>query len=114
VRGPRLASQRTMASVANRLADSAAEDWFIAMGTSMGPAVRAVQRVHLRPVRATETLLDEVVLVRVDGRWWLHRVVEERSSRVLVAGDNGMVNGWTPRSEVAGVLTHPSARRRDP
>jgi len=75
-----------MASVANRLADGAAEDWFIAMGTSMRPTVRAVQRVHLRPVRATETLLDEVVLVRVDGRWWLHRVVEERSSRVLVAG----------------------------
>jgi hypothetical protein len=38
-----------MASVANRLADGAAEDWFIAMGTSMRPTVRAVQRVHLRP-----------------------------------------------------------------
>jgi len=23
---------------------------------------------------------------------------------VLIAGDNGMVNGWTPRTEVAGVL----------
>jgi hypothetical protein len=66
--------------------------------------VRAVQRVRLRPPAGDEPLLRRVALARVAGRWWLHRVVAEEGDRVLVAGDNGMVNGWTPRSEVAGVL----------
>ena len=93
-----------MAAVARRLAGGAAEDWFTAIGTSMTPTVRAVQRVRLRPPAPGETLLGAVVLVRVGARWWLHRVVDEADGRVLVAGDDGMVNGWTERTHVAGVL----------
>ncbi|WP_448641786.1 hypothetical protein [Geodermatophilus sp. URMC 63] len=93
-----------MAAVARRLRAGAAEDWFTAIGTSMRPAVRAVQRVRLRPPEAAEQLAGQVVLVRVGGRWWLHRVVDEADGRALVAADNGMVNGWTDRAEVAGVL----------
>ncbi|MGY1811168.1 hypothetical protein [Blastococcus sp. SYSU D00820] len=45
-------------------------------------------------------------------RWWLHRIVDEdAASRVLVAGDDGMVNGWTPRDEVAGVVPEVGDRR---
>ncbi|MGY1701768.1 hypothetical protein [Geodermatophilus sp. SYSU D00766] len=36
--------------------------------------------------------------------WWLHRVVDEADGRVLIAGDDGMVDGWTNRAEVADVL----------
>ena len=70
----------------------------------MRPAVRAVQRVRLRPVRADERLIGQVVLAEVDGRFWLHRATAEEAGRVHVAADNGMVNGWTPRSSVFGVL----------
>jgi hypothetical protein len=104
MRGLRLASQRTMAAVAQRLGDGAAEDWFTAVGTSMRPAVRAVHRVRLHPPATGEPLQGRIVLVRVTGRWWLHRVVGEEPGGVLIASDNGMVNGWTPRTEVAGVL----------
>jgi hypothetical protein len=104
VRGPRLASQRTMGEVARRLRGGADEEWFVALGTSMRPAVRAVQRVRLRAPVDGEPLLHRVALARVDGWWWLHRVVAEEGDQVLIAGDNGMVNGWTPRSEVAGIL----------
>jgi hypothetical protein len=93
-----------MAAVARRLAGGAAEDWFTAIGTSMTPTVRAVQRVRLRPPVPGEALARRVVLARVHGRWWLHRIVDEAGGQVLVAGDNGMVNGWTERADVAGVL----------
>ena len=78
--------------------------WFTALGTSMRPAVGGVQRVSLRPVGEGEPLTGLVVLARVGGRFWLHRVTAERPGEVHVAADNGMVNGWTPRSCVFGVL----------
>ena len=93
-----------MAAVAARLRSGATDEWFTAIGTSMRPAVRVVQRVRLRPPEVARSLLGHVVLVRVADRWWLHRVTAEEDARVLIVGDNGMVNRWTPRSEVAGVL----------
>ncbi|MGY1822548.1 hypothetical protein [Geodermatophilus sp. SYSU D00079] len=90
--------------MARWLRGGAEEDWFTALGTSMRPAVRVVQRVRLRRPSRDEPLTGRVALVRVDGRWWLHRVVAEEPGRVRIAGDNGMVNGWTPRGEVAGLL----------
>jgi hypothetical protein len=99
----RLASQRVMRKVARRLAEGE-RDWFTAVGGSMRPAVRMVQRVALRPVVAGEPLAGRVALVEVGGRLWLHRVTAEEPGRVHVAGDNGMVNGWTSRDFVFGVV----------
>lgn len=99
----RLASQRLMSQVAGEL-DRGEDSWFTALGGSMRPALRSVQRVRLRPPGPGEDLLGAVVLVRVGTRWWLHRVVATREDEVEIAGDNGMRNGWTRRSEVHGVL----------
>jgi hypothetical protein len=52
----RLASQKVMGEVAQRL-DRGREDWFIALGTSMRPAVGAVQgvsRVRCSPGRPSK------------------------------------------------------------
>ena len=92
-----------MRQVAQRLCEGE-RDWFTAVGGSMRPTVAAVQRVELRPVSAGEALAGRVVLVEVGGRLWLHRVTAEDAARVHVAGDNGMVNGWTSRDLVFGVL----------
>ncbi len=42
--------------------------WLISLGTSMRPAVKAVQRVWLRPVKEGETLAGQVVLSKVGAR----------------------------------------------
>jgi hypothetical protein len=55
-------------------------------------------------VQPGEALEGHVVLAQVDGRYWLHRATTEEAGRVHIAGDNGMVNGWTPRALVFGVL----------
>jgi len=92
-----------MARAANELGDGN-DTWFTSLGTSMRPAVKAVQRVWLRPVREGESLAGRIVLARVGARYWLHRVSHERPAEVLIAADTGMVNGWTPRALVFGVL----------
>ena len=95
-----------MAGVAEELRQGRLS-WFTALGSSMRPAVRVVQRVELRPVTPDEPLAGRIVLARVGDRYWLHRVTEERDTEVHIAGDNGMVNGWTPRSLAFGVLDQP-------
>lgn len=104
VMSARLASQRVMERAAEELAAGGAT-WFISLGGSMRPSVKVVQRVRLRPVGPRESLTGRVALVEVSGRFWLHRISQERGSEVHVVGDNGMVNGWTPRSSVFGVLS---------
>ena len=103
VMGLRIASQRVMARGAEELA-SGRPTWFVSVGSSMTPAVRVVQRVVLRPVQPDEPLVGRVTLAEVGGRFWLHRVSDERDGQVHVVADNGMVNGWTPRSAVFGIL----------
>lgn len=78
--------------------------WFVSLGTSMRPSIAPVQRVRLRPVGGRDPVAGQVVLARVGNRLWLHRIVDERAGEVLIGADNGMVNGWTPRGEVFGVL----------
>ena len=80
------------------------DTWFTALGTSMTPEIKAVQRVRLRPPLQGEPFTGQVVLARVGDRYWLHRVTRERPGEAHIAGDNGMVNGWTPRASVFGVL----------
>lgn len=70
----------------------------------MRPTIRLVQRVDLRPLRPGEPLAGRVALAKVGGRFWLHRVSDERGGEVHVVADNGMVNGWTSRTAVFGVL----------
>ena len=99
----RLASQRVMARAAEELV-AGNDTWFTSLGTSMSPAIKAVQRVSLRPVDERETLTGRVVLSRVGARYWLHRVTQERPGGAHIAADTGMVNGWTPRAFVFGVV----------
>lgn len=78
--------------------------WIVSLGTSMRPAIAPVQRVQLIPPTRGQSLSGRVVLARVGGRLWLHRALDERADEVLIGADNGMVNGWTPRDEVFGLL----------
>ena len=92
-----------MARASQELA-SGSDAGFISLGSSMTPAIRFVQKVVLRPVRPGDVLVGRVALAEVGGRFWLHRVSAEREDEVHVVADNGMVNGWTPRASVYGVL----------
>ena len=92
-----------MARAAEELA-AGNDTWFTSLGTSMSPAIKAVQRVWLRPVHEGEALVGKVVLSKVGERYWLHRVTQERLGQAQIAADTGMVNGWTPRAFVMGVV----------
>jgi hypothetical protein len=91
-----------------RAAEELARDrptWFVSIGSSMKPSISFIQKVSLRPVRRGESLTGRIALAEVRGRFWLHRVSQERADEVHIVADNGMVNGWTPRTAVFGIVS---------
>jgi len=73
-------------------------------GHSMTPLIRHKEPVTLRPVQPEETLeIGMIVLVRLKGRWLLHRVKAIREERYLIANARGHENGWASRTQVKGI-----------
>jgi hypothetical protein len=71
-------------------------------GQSMRPRIESGARVRLGPVVPEAVDKDDVVLVKVRGRIYLHRVAAVEGDRVQIANMRGHVNGWAARSAVYG------------
>jgi hypothetical protein len=75
-------------------------------GDSMKPRIRSGASVLLEPIKDPKILaVDDIVFVKVRGRWYLHRVAAADSTRVQIANARGRVNGWASRQAVLGVAT---------
>lgn len=77
-------------------------------GNSMQPKVPDGALVTVEPVdNKMDILVDDVVLCRVKGKDYLHRVesAEDDQSRFLIGNMRGFTNGWTPRKNVFGRVT---------
>ena len=87
--------------------ESGVEASFAVAGNSMRPLVRTGDVVRVRRLGPTEPGLGDVVAIRgmPDGGLLLHRVVRVRNGRLLLRGDNSLVdNGECPMDAVLGVL----------
>lgn len=74
-------------------------------GNSMAPLIRNGETVVVAPLAADARLRKgEVVLARVRGQVYLHRVKGLRADQVLIGNNHGGLNGWTPREQVVGRL----------
>lgn len=81
---------------------------FYACGNSMSPLIKDGDMVHLRPVGVPGRLLlkvDDIVLARVRGRYYLHKVTAVTKNRVQIGNNHGRINGWTLKKKVYGILT---------
>lgn len=75
---------------------------FRAMGRSMEPRIRSGQIVTVAPIEAGDYEVGDVVLAKVRGKWWLHKVKAMTDSRALIANQRGRENGWAHESNVIG------------
>ena len=56
-------------------------------------------------VQPWDTLLleiNDVVLVRVKGKIYLHKIVAIKDNRFLIGNNKGGLNGWTGGNNIAG------------
>lgn len=89
----------------------------IPTGNSMLPFIRdGVDRVTLR--RKADVAVGDIVLVKIDGRYLLHRIIARKGDALTLMGDGNLVG--TERctlADVIGTVTEiirPSGQRRKP
>ena len=73
-------------------------------GSSMEPLIKSGQEVILEPVRG-RLEVDDIVLARVNGQLYLHKVLAVDGQRVQIGNNKGHVNGWTSAFRVYGRVT---------
>jgi hypothetical protein len=73
-------------------------------GHSMEPIIRHRQKVRVAPLMR-ESAVGDVVLARVRGHLYLHRVNAIRGNQYQIANQRGHVNGWCTRRQVYGLVT---------
>lgn len=61
----------------------------------MEPLVRDGETVHLTPVAADAVTPGDIVLCRVRGCSYLHKVIATAHGRALIGNNRGHTNGWT-------------------
>ena len=71
-------------------------------GDSMTPRVKSGQVVAVAPLKAGEPAKGDVVLAKVNGRVYLHKVTARQGARVQIGNNHGHINGWTSLSNVYG------------
>lgn len=73
-------------------------------GNSMTPIIKHRQPVDLMPVDASKLEKGDVVLVKVRGRIYTHKVIGLRKGQVQIGNNHGGVNGWTALDNVYGIV----------
>lgn len=111
-----LSNEFLLGEVASVLRDGR-EAVIIPTGNSMLPFIRGgVDRVALRA--RPDVSVGDIVLVKIDGRYLLHRVIAREGDALTLMGDGNLVG--TERcslSDVIGTVTEiirPSGQRRTP
>ncbi len=83
-------------------------------GNSMAPIIRHRESVTLAPVDPARLEKGDIVLAKVGGSLYTHKVsaVDHGHRRVQIANNQGHVNGWTSYDCVYGIVTHVSGVER--
>jgi hypothetical protein len=64
-------------------------------GNSILPRIKSGQQVIITPVSIKDIELGDVVLCKVSGRVYLHKVFAKSKTRVQIGNNKGRINGWT-------------------
>ena len=83
-------------------------------GSSMAPLIHNRDLVVVAPVNPAKVEVGDIVLAKVAGTVYLHRVsvVDRGYARVQISNNQGRVNGWTHHSKIYGICVTVEGRAR--
>lgn len=73
-------------------------------GNSMTPIIKSGQLVTLAPVDPATLQVGDVVLCKVRGHQYLHKVSALKGQQIQISNNKGHVNGWTTPKNIFGKL----------
>lgn len=74
-------------------------------GNSMTPLIKHRQPVTLEPVISTKLEKGDIVFVKVNGRYYTHKITALKKGQVQIGNNHGHINGWTKLENVYGIVT---------
>lgn len=74
-------------------------------GHSMAGKVNHRDLVTLEPCDPENLQVNDIVLVRVNGRIYLHLIKAIQSNRYLIGNNRGGINGWVNAKNIYGIAT---------
>lgn len=69
----------------------------------MTPLLTSGQIIRIRPLDEGEPRKGDVVIAKVNGRVYCHRVTGIKGSLYQISNNHGHVNGWTSRDNIYGI-----------
>lgn len=79
-------------------------------GNSMTPIIKHRQPVTIKPVDVSKLEKGDVVLCKVRGNVYTHKVVGLREGQAQIGNNHGRVNGWTSLNNVFGIVVSVEGR----
>ena len=73
-------------------------------GHSMAPRIRSGQLCTVAPVELSSLVVEDIVLCRVRGAEYLHRIAALQPGRFQIGNNRGGINGWIGPSGIFGKL----------
>jgi hypothetical protein len=92
-------------AIAEHLAKGTESVTFCPQGGSMTPRIKSGQEITVHRLKADDELeIGDVVLARVHGQYYLHKIIgiDDHRNRLCIGNNHGGVNGWTTREKVYG------------
>jgi hypothetical protein len=75
-------------------------------GHSMTGRINNKDLVTLSPCNHTDLQVDDIILVKVKGRVYLHLIKAINQDRFLIGNNRGGINGWANKNGIYGKVTH--------
>ena len=74
-------------------------------GNSMVPKIYSKDAVTIAPVGDKELHKNDIVLARVNGKYYLHLIKGVGKKKFLIGNNQGHINGWARRKNIFGIAT---------
>lgn len=81
-------------------------------GNSMRGLVASGDQVVVRPCIPARLEVGDIVLVRVKGSIYLHKVVQLAEGKWLIGNNRGGTNGWVREPALAGICVSVEGKAR--
>ena len=71
-------------------------------GNSMQGRIESGQLCTVQPIDASSLKVGDIVLCKVKGREFLHKITATRGAQFQIGNNKGRVNGWVSANSIFG------------